>query len=81
MSPLILNKGLHFCYNPFGGIADSELPQVIVPHSFTEAIHRLIQKPATTQIGDARIYWQLVAKVDTRLKQNVTLIFSWLNYQ
>ena len=42
MHPLILNKGLDFQYNPFGGISDSELTQVIIPHSFTKEIHALI---------------------------------------
>jgi len=44
MNPLILNKGLSFCYNPFGGISDSELALVIIPHSFTNEIQGLIQK-------------------------------------
>lgn len=42
MHQLILNKNLIFHYNPFGGISDSELAQVIIPHAFINKIHHLI---------------------------------------
>lgn len=43
MSTLIINKELNYQYNPFGGIADSELLQIIVPNVFTKEIHLFIK--------------------------------------
>ena len=42
MNLLIQNSDLNFNYNPFGGISDSELAQIIIPPSFIKEIHHLI---------------------------------------